>query len=90
MARLVRDRDGEGHYGSVLNLIPANLSDSMHSWDGNPESLLGFGLYIGTVTGGMFSSRDWWCTTEITEIVSEDVEKIRFKTVNGSTYTLFK
>ncbi len=90
MARLARDRDGEGHYGSVLNLVPSHLDEKMHSWDGKSESLLGYGLYIGTVTGGMFSSRDWWCTTEITEIVSEDVEKIRFKTVNGSTYTLFK
>jgi len=89
MARLVRDRDGEGHYGSVLNLIPANLSDSMHSWDGNPESLLGFGLYIGTVTGGMFSSRDWWCTTVITEILEITNDHIRFKTKN-SFYTLYK
>jgi len=90
MARLVRDRDGEGHYGSVLKLIPA-LGDSapVAYWDGNPDSLLGNGLFIGTAIAGMFSDRDWWCTTVINEIIEVSNDFIRFKTKN-SAYTLYR
>lgn len=85
MATLIRDRDGEGHYGSdVRALDPKNTKDIV-----GHEPMVGYCLYIGTVTAGMFSTRDWWMTTPITEIISETDDKIRFKTGN-STYTLRK
>jgi len=85
MPKLIRDRDGEGYYGSRVE-----------AWDRverklvGHEPMVGFCLLVGTISAGMFSSRDWWRTTEITEIISEDDEKIRFKTVSGSTYTFIK
>ncbi len=85
MARLIRDRDGEGYFGSRVE-----------AWDrttgkcaGN-KPMIGYCLLVGTMTAGTYSTRDWWRTTEITEIVSEDDDKMVFKTVSGSTYTLLK
>lgn len=81
MAQLTREGDGEGYYGARVE-----------AWDrvnakivGN-KPMVGYCLLVGTVTAGMFSSRDWWRTTEITEILSEDEGKVVFKTVSGSTY----
>jgi hypothetical protein len=88
MAKLYRDRDGEGHYGSVVNALDPNEFDED---TGNfkavgHEPMVGYMLFIGTVTGGMFSDRDWWRTTPITEILSDDGDVVRFRTRN-STYT---
>ena len=85
MARLVRERDGEGYFGSRVEAIDRTTGKCV----GN-KPMLGMCLLVGTQTAGTFSSRDWWCTTEIKEFVSEDDEKLIFKTVNGSTYTLYK
>jgi len=85
MARLVRESDGEGYYGSRVE-----------AWDrvekkcvGN-EPMIGYCLLVGTIGAGTYSTRDWWRTTEITEIVSQDEDKMVFKTVSGSTYTLYR
>ena len=83
MARLVRDRDGEGHYGSVVNAITSDGKVVGH------EPIVGAGLYVGTVTAGTYSDRDWWLTSIITEILSVSEKEIRFKTSN-STYTFYK
>jgi hypothetical protein len=87
MARLVRDRDGEGHYGCCVDayeVVDGKLGNIV-----GHEPIVGCCLKVGTITAGMFSARDWWMTTQITEIISEDDEKVIFKTAN-STYTLFK
>lgn len=85
MAKLIRDSDGEGYFGSrVESFDPAQNMKLV----GN-QPMLGCALRVGTATAGMFSSRDWWLTTPITEIISEDDKQIRFKTKN-STYTFIK
>ena len=85
MAILTRDRDGEGYYGSnVQALDPKDLTNCV----GN-KPMVGYCLRVGTITAGMFSTRDWWMTTPITEIISETEDEIKFKTKN-STYTFRK
>jgi hypothetical protein len=85
MPRLVRDRDGEGHYGSRVESINPETGERTNV----SAPVIGECFFIGTVTAGTFSQRDWWCTTPVTEIISEDDKKIRFKTGN-STYTYYK
>ena len=85
MATLKRVRDGEGHYGCVVQALD---SKDLANCVGN-EPMVGYCLKVGTLTAGTFSSRDWWMTTPITEIVSENDEEMKFKTAN-STYTLRK
>ena len=84
MSRLVRDRDGEGHYGSMVESIC--LETGKHTQVRCP--VVGECFRVGTVTGGMFSDRDWWLTTPVTEILAQDDTKIQFKTKN-STYTYY-
>jgi len=82
MATLTRDRDGEGHYGCRIEARDPKQDMKVVGY----EPMVGCCLFIGTVTAGTFSSRDWWLTTPITEILSETDEEIRFETKN-STYT---
>lgn len=81
MASLTRDRDGEGHYGSRVEAW-----DRINKKLVGHKPMVGYCLLVGTLTAGMFSTRDWWRTSEITEIISETEDEIRFKTEN-STYT---
>jgi len=89
MADLRRDRDGEGYYGSRIEAY-----EIIHDEDGKPidaklvahRPTVGCKLLVGTVTAGMFSDRDYWVTTPITEIISETDDEIHFRTGN-STYT---
>jgi len=85
MARLVRESDGEGYAGSRVEIIIPN--ERAEAFNGDASTLVGNMLLVGTVTGGMFSQRDWWRTNVIAEIISETEDVIRFKTKSGSTYT---
>jgi hypothetical protein len=84
MATLIRDRDGEGYSGSNVEAIdPVTLNVVAY------EPKVGYCLKVGSVTAGTYSSRDWWMTTPITEIISESENEIKFKTANSS-YTFKK
>lgn len=85
MATLRRDSDGEGHYGTRIQAI-----DRVNKKIVGHEPMVGYCLLVGTMTAGTYSTRDWWRTTEITEIIESNEDKIRFKTVSGSTYTLYR
>lgn len=85
MPRLIRDRDGEGYSGSRVEIIIPN--ERIEPYNGDSSTLIGNMLLVGTIIAGTYSDRDWWRTNVITEIISEDDEKIRFKTASGSTYT---
>jgi len=85
MATLTRDRDGEGYYGSRVEAHDPKKGMKIVGH----KPIVGCCLLVGTVGAGMFTSRDWWMTTPIEEILSESDEEIRFRTKN-STYTLRK
>ena len=87
MASLIRDSDGEGYFGSRVEVINPE-TQKIEFFNGDPSTLIGNMLLVGTVTAGMFSTRDWWKTNVITEIISESEDEIRFNTKSGSTYTL--
>jgi len=87
MASLIRDGDGEGYSGSRVEVINPE-TQKIEFFNGDSSTLIGNMLLVGTMTAGTFSSRDWWRTNVITEIISEGEDEIRFKTQSGSTYTL--
>ena len=88
MASLIRERDGEGYSGSRVDLVIPN--ERIESFDGDSSKLIGNMLLVGTMTAGTYSTRDWWRTNVITEIVSETKDEIKFKTESGSTYKLIR
>jgi len=83
MATLIRDRDGEGYHGSNVQAIEFPGGKVV-----GHKPMVGYCLKVGTMTAGMFSSRDWWMTTPIVEIISETKDEIKFKTENS--YYTFK
>ena len=88
MAKLIRDRDGEGYYGSCVEALEFDGKTAGGKLVGH-EPMVGCCLKVGTLTAGTYSDRDWWMTTPITEITSETDDEIKFKTKN-STYTFVK
>ena len=84
MARLVRERDGEGYYGSVVEAITPQTGER----ELVSEPVIGKSLLVGTMTAGTYSKRDWWCTTPVTEIIKKTDKYIRFRTKN-SIYKLY-
>jgi hypothetical protein len=84
MSILRRDRDGEGYCGSRVEAIDPITREVV---DNKP--VVGKILLVGTMTAGTFTSRDYWKTTPIVEILSEDHSTIKFRTQN-STYTFVK
>lgn len=88
MAKLIRDRDGEGYSGSLVLALEFDGKTPGGKVIGY-KPMVGYCLKVGTMTAGTYSDRDWWMTTPITEIISETEEEIKFKTAN-STYTLKK
>ena len=73
MAYLRRTRDGEGYYGSLVEAIRQNPDTGELERELVTKPRIGWALKVGTVTAGTYSTRDWWMTTEITEIIEEDV-----------------
>ena len=84
MAKLIRERDGEGYFGSRVESFDPATGKLV-----GDRPMVGCALRVGTMTAGMFSDRDWWLTTPITEIISEDDKEIKFKTKN-SVYRFIK
>jgi hypothetical protein len=84
MAKLIRDRDGEGFCGSRVDAI-----DPISGKVVGHEPMIGFKLLVGSITAGTFSDRDWWCTTKIEEIVTANEKEIKFRTKN-SLYTFVR
>lgn len=93
MAKLVRVSDGEGYSGSLVESIAWNEDGSFKEVTGSKPTV-GESLKVGTVTAGMFTNRDFWLTTPITEIIKEEKNEegkltyVMFKTEN-SVYEMF-
>ena len=94
MARLRRVLDGEGFSGSRVESISWNEDGTLNEIkEGKPT--IGESMRVGSVTAGTYSTRDWWMTTPVTEILEEryandgeHLEYVKFKTEN-SIYEIF-
>jgi hypothetical protein len=86
MASLIRVGDGEGFAGSRVDAIKWDKEKDETEVVGHRPTV-GCALLVGSLTAGTYSSRDWWMTTEITEILEETEEKgqlyVKFKTGNS-------
>ena len=93
MPRLVRVRDGEGFHGSAATSIAWN-EDGTFKEEKPGRPTVGESFKVGSVTAGTYSTRDWWMTTPITEILEEKEDEegkllyVKFKTEN-SVYECF-
>lgn len=93
MAQIKRVSDGEGYSGSLVESISWNEDGSFKEVTGGKPTV-GESMRVGTATAGMFTSRDFWMTTPVTEIIKEEKNEegkliyVMFKTEN-SVYEMF-
>jgi len=88
MPKLIRESDGEGEVGARSEAIQWKEDGTFDKVVSN-RPVIGCSMLVGSVTAGTYSSRDYWLTTKVTEILEEKEEEgklyVRFKTGN-STY----
>ena len=93
MATLVKVHpDGREEFkegGARVEAHKYNEVTHLHEGVVGNKPIVGCSLLVGSVTARSYSDRDYWLTTEITEIVEETNEHILFKTLN-STYKLLR
>jgi len=86
MPTLARISDGEGDSGVRSEAISWNEDGSLKEVVDNRPTL-GCSMLVGSLAAGSYSNRDYWLTTEVTEILeeikNEDVDYVRFKTGNS-------
>jgi len=82
MAVLRRISDGQGDEGSRVEAIKWNDDGTFNKVVDN-KPVVGCSLLVGSVTARSYSEKDYWLTTEVTEILEE-------KEHNGGLYMKFK
>jgi hypothetical protein len=84
MARLKRTTDNKGDAGALTQAIKWNEDGTFKEVVDN-KPVVGCSLLVGSVTARSYSDQDYWLTTEVTEILEEKEDYVKFNTRN-STY----
>lgn len=81
---LVRDGDGAGDSGRMLNAIHPEIMEDIPG-----QIIIGYLIQCGSRFPRSMQWQDWWLTTPVVEILSvnDDRTEVKFKTKN-STYTV--
>jgi len=84
MAKLRRISDGKGDSGARSEAIKWDEAGRFKEILGD-RPIVGCSMLVGSVTARSYSYQDYWLTTEVTEILEEKDDYVKFKTGN-STY----
>ena len=90
MYSLKRLRDGIGDSGGmsmalILNESAEKTEDKViYEHDARPR--VGVFMRVGSVYARTMQHQDWWQTNQITEILEETENYVKFKTASGSIY----
>ena len=84
MYSLRRDRDNAGDSGPLCIALWEEDGELKSELWARPR--VGVQIRVGALIARTYEAQDWWQTTEITEIISDTEEEVKFKTGN-STYT---
>jgi hypothetical protein len=84
---LERERDGMGDSGPWLEAFDWDNQRGDHERN---VLVVGKGVRCGSFYARTMQHQDWWLTTPIAEFleISEDKTEIKFRTENGSVYTV--
>jgi hypothetical protein len=82
MAKLRRTRDGAGDAGARSEAIKWNTDGKIKEIVGRRPTI-GCSILVGSVTARTYQHQDYWLTTEVTEILEEREDYVRFKTGNS-------
>lgn len=82
MATLRRIKDGAGDSGSRSEAIKWKEDGKFDKVVSNRPTI-GCSMLVGSVTARSYSNKDYWLTTEVTEIIEERDDYVKFKTGNS-------
>jgi hypothetical protein len=82
MAFLRRISDSAGDAGAVSNAIKWNDDGKSYKVVGH-RPIVGCAMYVGSVTARSYSDQDYWLTTEVTEILEDTGNYVKFRTGNS-------
>jgi len=82
MAKLRRTSDGAGDEGGLSMAIKWN-DDNTYKETVSDRPTVGCSMYVGAVTARTYQHQDYWLTTEITEIIEDTGDYVKFKTGNS-------
>lgn len=86
------DTRGRGDSGNMSmaitpSLLPGEASKVVIEHNARPR--VGVFMRVGSAYARSFTSQDWWQTTPVEEILEEEENYVKFRTVNGSIYEWF-
>jgi hypothetical protein len=82
MPTLKRISDNQGDSGALSQAIKWNEDGTFKEVISNRPTI-GCSMLVGSVVARSYSCQDYWLTTEITEIIEETENYIKFKTKNS-------
>lgn len=82
MAKLIRVTDGKGDIGGLSKAIKWNENGTFKEVI-SERPTIGCSMLVGSVTARSYSEQDYWLTTEVTEILEESDDYVKFKTKNS-------
>lgn len=87
MYSLKRVRDGAGDSGGMSMAIWKENEEVKVEHNARPR--IGVAMRVGSIHARSYQHQDWWQTTLISEIISDEPKKVVFKTstANQSVYT---
>jgi hypothetical protein len=88
MPKLIRVGDNKGDVGTCSQAIKWNDDGSFNEVVGN-RPIIGCSMLVGSGTARSYSKQDYWLTTEVTEILEEKEDYVKFRTKN-SIYEWYK
>ena len=82
MYSLRRESDGAGDSGGMSMALWFD-EEGYVSTEYNARPRVGVVMRVGTMFARSYNAQDWWQTTEITEILEEKENYVRFRTSNS-------
>jgi len=82
MAKLRRVSDGAGDEGASSLALKWDKDKNKVEIEGN-RPILGCSMQVGSVSARSYAKQDWWLTTEIIEILIDEPNYVKFKTLNS-------
>ena len=83
MPSLIRTRDGAGDSGGMSTIFRIGEDTKEIITEENQKPRVGWGIMVGSNFARSYSEKDWWGTTEVTEILEDKGDYVRFKTLNS-------
>lgn len=83
---LIRESDGTGDSGPMSTIYRYNPATGQIERLHESKPKVGYSIMVGSFMARTYALQDYWQTTEITEILEEKDEYVKFKTYSGSIY----